>query len=346
MSLKELCMPINKKYPCAEYSLLEKLKPLLNHKPNSRYGDGIGDDAAIRISTLGEMLIITADTLVENVHFSLEYMTLAQAAYKAMAANLSDCAAMGAVPDGAMIQIVFPGREKAIEESILRLYKGFNSACKKWNFPIIGGNLSKGSEWIFDITLIGRIPKGSRPLKRTGIKNNDVLWVTGMPGMSRAGLDILQKKQLTGIPLSYKTLVNKHIAPVPRISTGLALALCKEIHAAIDVSDGISKEANVLSYDNNLKLYLDPVDKFKNNLMLKAAAFCNKKTWYEWFLNGGEDYELLFAADPLFDPNSLCLKSGVTCRRIGCFRGRGYGVYLLDEKQNCKPVACGGWEHL
>jgi thiamine-monophosphate kinase len=339
-------MPINKKYPSAEYRLLQKLRPLLNHKPGGRYGRGIGDDAAIRVSSPGEKLIITADTFVENVHFSLGYMTLAQAAYRAMAANLSDCAAMGAIPDGAMSQIVFPGSEQDAGKLIIGLYQGFNKALKKWNFPIIGGNLSRGEQWVFDITLIGRIPKGRRPLERVGVKNGDILWVTGTPGMSRAGLDILLKTRSAKMRKKFAALINKHIAPVPRINAGLALGSRKEIHAAIDVSDGVSRESHILSMENNLILELFSMPETGFGLMEEAAKFCKKPSWHDWFFNGGEDYELLFAADPSFDPRSLCQNAGVFCRPLGCFMGRGYGVYLYDQNGKREPLACGGWEHV
>ncbi|HMD67557.1 MAG TPA: AIR synthase related protein, partial [Chitinivibrionales bacterium] len=87
---------LRKNFPSSEYRLLESLKPFLNYRKNARYPLAIGDDAAVRTCSKGERLAITADSFVQDVHFSLSYMTLEEAGYKAAAINLSDCAAMAA----------------------------------------------------------------------------------------------------------------------------------------------------------------------------------------------------------------------------------------------------------
>ena len=141
-------IPMNiKKYPSQEYALLKGLEPYLNFTKSARYPIGIGDDAAIRNSRGKEALVFTADAMVENVHFSLAYMTFAELGFKAMCINLSDCAAMGARPDGALAQIVFPQslRGREVSKAMRAIYSGFRKACAAWNFPIIGGNLSKWS---------------------------------------------------------------------------------------------------------------------------------------------------------------------------------------------------------
>ena len=184
-----------KNFPSSEYRLLESLKPFLNYRKNTRYPLDIGDDAAIRTCSKGEQLVITADSFVQNVHFSLSYMTLEEAGYKTAAINLSDCAAMAAVPDGALIQVIFPKTlpPRSIVAGTKQLYKGLSRACRKWDFPIVGGNLSAGPCWIIDMTLLCRKEKRGRLLLRTGAKNGEGLWVTGTPGDSAAGLAALRK---------------------------------------------------------------------------------------------------------------------------------------------------------
>src|SRR5271169_6490719 len=100
-------MPLNH-FPSSEYRLLHSLKPFLNFRRSRKYPIAIGDDAAIRQCRAREVLVFTADSFVERVHFSFTYMTAAEVGFKAMAINLSDCAAMGALPDGALVQIIFP----------------------------------------------------------------------------------------------------------------------------------------------------------------------------------------------------------------------------------------------
>ena len=325
-------------FPSFEHELLDSLKPYLNYHKSPRYPIAIGDDAAIRVCGAREKLILTVDTFVQNVHFNLASMTFEEVGYKAMAINLSDCAAMAAVPDGALVQIVFP-KNQAVENIISamkRLYKGLNEACRQWDFPIIGGNLSIGPCWMIDITLVGRAGKGGRILFRSGAKHGDSLWVTGFPGESAAGLACL-KKWGSGrrVPKQYASLVRRHVHPVPRIEIGRALGKNLQVHALIDISDGISKDSRTLAYENRLGILLDDEPGCVSCLTRQLARHLNKE-WREWYLHGGEDYELLFAAAPDFDPSALAAKTGIPLLRIGAFSRLFKGVYL-HQKNNLSP---------
>jgi len=335
-----------KNFPSAEYRLLELLKPYLNYRPGGYFETGSGDDAAVRKCGRGERLVCTADTLIESRHFSFKYMSIREAGYKAMAVNLSDCAAMGAVPDGALVQVAFPSGNADIEKAIVELYRGLHAACRRWRFPIVGGNLSGGPCWIIDITLIGRLSRGSRPLLRAGAKKGDILWVTGNPGESRAGLELLRKYGRNRLSRLVHTLAIRHIAPEPRVAAGRALAAQKQVHAAIDISDGVSKECLTLSCENNLVIELDITERLASSPLKAAARLLGKSSWVPWLLHGGEDYELLFAASPSFDPRPVCRASGVCCRPIGRFVEKGYGVFMRDTSGNRAPVENAGWDHL
>jgi thiamine-monophosphate kinase len=337
-------------FPSEEYRLLGSLKPFLNFKKSSRYPIPIGDDAAIRNCRGNETLVLTADSFIEKIHFSFEYMTAPEVGFKAMAINLSDCAAMGALPDGALVQIIFPQKISAqrFKTTIRGLYRGFNEACRKWDFPVIGGNLAKGPCWIIDITLIGRVEKGSRLLKRNHAKNNDGLWVTGKPGESGAGLACLKKWGASRkIPKKFLHYVEKHIRPVPRIEFGSALSRHPFVHAAIDISDGISKECHTLSYENKLGIVLtiDASDACVSRSLLQLGSLL-RRDWHTWFFNGGEDYELLFAASKAFDPSSLIKKYRFTITRIGTFTKSVDGVCVRDHAGSIRPLEKGGWDHL
>jgi thiamine-monophosphate kinase len=333
-------------FPSSEYKLLNSLKPFLHYKKSRRYPLSIGDDAAIRACSAGEKLILTADSFVQDVHFRLPWMTLAEVGFKAMAINLSDCAAMGAAPDGALVQIIFP---KALAASktvadIRRLYLGLFAACKRWDFPIIGGNLSAGPCWIVDITLLGRAEKSGRLLLRTGAKKGDTLWVTGRPGESGAGLAALARWGRKAVPRRYKELVMRHVRPTPRMEIGCSLAANPLVHALIDISDGIAKECRTLAYDNRLGISLDAAPACVSDATKRLAAELGID-WREWYLGGGEDYELLFAADPSFDARPISSHSKVLFTRIGSFsrRGAGAAVSFGDLAAAGMP---GGWDHL
>jgi len=335
-------------YPSSEYKFLDSLKPLLNFRRSRRYPIPIGDDAAIRTCLQGERLALTSDSFVENVHFSFDYMTPAEAGFKAMAVNLSDCAAMGAQPDGALVQIIFPDAmdKREVERTIKGMYAGFNEACRKWRFAIIGGNLAKGPCWIIDITLIGRIRKGSRFLPRNRAKNNDGLWVSGRPGESGAGLACLLKLgDRKKIPIEYRRLVAKHVRPVPRIALGIGLSSNPYVHAAIDVSDGISKDSRTLAYENKLGIIISLDDKQCSKAMSRLASQL-RTDWREWLFCGGEDYELLFAASKSFDPLPLSRKFNVPITRIGTFSSTAKGLSVRDKAGQVRLLEKGGWDHL
>jgi len=335
-------------FPSEEYKLLRSLEPFLHYKKSKRYPIGIGDDAAIRNTSGNERLIFTADTFVESVHFSLRYMTFQEVGFKAMAVNLSDCAAMGAAPDAALAQIIFPrdSPRPALTNAITRLYKGFEAACLAWNFPIIGGNLSKGPCWIIDITLIGVANRDGRILKRKGAKSGDGLWVTGFPGNSAAGLAAIHTwGQRKNIPKKFGPLINRHVKPMPRLEIGTKLARDSRVRAMIDTSDGIAKECHTLAFENDLGIILEPGESVYSTEMRELAMAMNKD-FHDWFLYGGEDYELLFAASSRFTPASVPNKSGISLSRIGTFTDRVKGVLFKNINGTMVKVEKTGWDHL
>jgi thiamine-monophosphate kinase len=337
-----------KNYPSNEYKLLQSLKPFLNYKKSSRYPIGIGDDAAIRETKAGERLVLTADTMVENVHFSLKYMTFREVGYKAMAVNLSDIAAMGAMPDAALVQLTFPkfGNRANLSGNIHSLYKGFREACREWDFPIIGGNLSAGPCYMADITLLGRAGKNERLLLRRGARPGDGLWVTGIPGSSAAGFNALRKwGSRAGTPRPFRPLVKKHIRPAPRIVLGRLLARSRFVHAMIDVSDGIAKECHTLAFENRLGILLGPLPEDMLGTM-KRLGKAVRRDPVDWFLAGGEDYELLFAAAPAFDPARIQKTSPVPLSKIGTFKSAAKGVHLKVNNDTIIVVEKSGWSHL
>lgn len=331
-------------FPSEEYYLLNGLKDLFNYSPSNRFPIGMGDDAALRHCDKDEQLVITGDTLVENVHFSLEYMSLGEVGYKAMVANISDCAAMGAVVDSAIIQVVFPDKYdiKNIENALMEIYSGIERACKKWNFPVIGGDLSKGPCWMIAVSLTGKKNADGRILRRNGVEIGDDLWVIGIPGKSAAGLEVIKKWGRDTIPNEYQKLALYHIEPYARIDIGLKLAADTSVHAAIDLSDGISKECYTLCYDNNVGITLSPKEDCLPWSIKKLSSLFNK-SWYEWFLYGGEDYELLFTASKNFDPSKY---RDSDLHKIGEITDKKNIVTFIDLNGNSLAVEKRAWDHL
>jgi len=347
------------KFPSNEYELIRRLQKILPPADarQTAYEETIGDDAAVRVSkTAGERLVITADISVENVHFLTGLMTFEEIGCKAMVSNLSDCAAMGAVPDSALVQLVFPkdGNDTSIIEEI---YAGFARACKRWKFPIVGGDLSGGAVWTIGITLIGVIPPGGRALKRTGIVDGDALWVTGMPGASAAGLAALKRWGRGRTPPFCNKVIDAHVSPAPRIDEGAALAACPSVHAMMDLSDGLSKDVGTLCFDNNLGFIFErgleqrllSIQPSSIQEMIHLAD-CLNRDWRGWFYHGGEEYELLFACAPSFDPRGVIMGIGDdgTARnmiKLGHFTAEFPEMRIQYKDGKTEALQPSGWDH-
>jgi thiamine-monophosphate kinase len=327
-------------HPSREHRLIHSLRSLVNAGSNPRYVVGIGDDAAVRAGT-GEMLALTADSQIEGTHFSLSAMNLTEVGYRAMAVNLSDCAAMGAMPDGALVQVVVPRDVEQPAIPIKRLYRGISRACERWAFPVVGGDIARGPCWMIAVTLLGRIAATIEPRRRVGARSGDELWVTGRPGESAAGRRVLQRWPRRRVPRRYRGLVARHIAPCPRLEAGEALAADDRVHTVIDVSDGISKEVHTLAFENGLgiELYADALPRSRP---LQALASELAVDPVDWIMHGGEDYELLFAAAPGYAPSPAM---PLPLSRIGRFIDGTVRVVLRERGSKGRRVANRGWDH-
>lgn len=329
--------------PSTEHKLITELKSLLKvHSP--RYDIEIGDDAAVRRGNNSDQIILTADLCVQDVHFKTEWMTFREIGYKAMVTNLSDCASMGASPESALIQLVFPKNDPALQEHVIQLYQGFNDACVRWDFPVIGGDLSCGSSWIIGITLLGHVPSHSRTLRRSGAQAGDFLWVSGETGKSLAGLQCLEKWGRTHTPDKFKSFVDSHVRPEPQIGLGLALRENMAIHAMMDLSDGIAKDARTMGHESGLGVILKFDSSHISPLMIQLGEILDSNP-FEWVIQGGEEYELLFASSDSFNPGSIPGDTARRCSCIGTFTKERKGLwyhdgYLLTE------VHTKGWNHL
>jgi len=186
---------------------------------------GIGDDMAI-LETGKEKVLITTDILLEGVHFELVSgagktdlppATLSQVGYKAMACGLSDCAAMAALPWVAVVSVALP--EKMGMDQAKELYAGLQQAAEQYQCPVVGGDTTSWEQGLaIDVTMLARAA-GVEPVLRSGAKAGDVIMVTGQLGGSRTG---------------------GHLEFAPRVREGRLLAELADLHAMIDVSDGLS----------------------------------------------------------------------------------------------------------
>lgn len=297
--------------PISEYGEFGLIKHLTeNFKiKNTSTIKGIGDDAAV-LDFKEEKTVISTDVLVENVHFNLTYTPLKHLGYKAVVINLSDIAAMNAIPQQILVTIAVSNRFPV--EALEEIYEGIQLACNKYNVDLVGGDTTSSNlGCVINITAIGKA-KEEEIIYRNGAKTNDLLVVSGDLGGAYFGLQVLERENVTYkanpnfqpdlAPYTY--ILERQLKPEARTDVK---ELLKELDikptAMIDISDGLSSEIIHLSQNSNVgfSLYEDKIP-MDNQVLLTAEEFgINPVTGV---LNGGEDYELLFTI-PIADHDKI-----------------------------------------
>jgi len=287
-----------------ESALIERIR----HRAGataSGWALSIGDDAAILRPRKGEELVFSTDAQVEGVHFKVKRETSRTIGRRAMAVNLSDLAAMGTTPVGALLSLSAPQHTPlALFDGLI---DGFVREGEAYNCPLVGGNLTRADVVSLHVTVIGRAPSG-RSLRRRGLNAGDTLFVTGTLGgatLSRLRADASRKR------------VSR--VPEPRIQAGRALARMAQTRACIDLSDGLATDLAHLLAGDGLGAHID-ADRLPRPRGFDrgcAALGCDP---LQVIACGGEDYELLFALRSKRKiPSAAALSGrlGVAVTRIG-----------------------------
>ncbi|CAI8727675.1 thiamine-phosphate kinase [Kosakonia quasisacchari] len=272
---------------CGEFSLIARY---FDRVRNSRRDveTGIGDDCALLNVPEKQTLAISVDTLVAGNHFLLD-IDPADLAYKAIASNLSDLAAMGADPAWLTLALTLPEADEAWLQAFSdSLFEQLNY----YDMQLIGGDTTRGP-LSMTIGIHGYVPVG-RAMKRSGAKPGDWIYVTGTPGDSAAGLAILQQRLVVDDSADAQYLLKRHLRPTPRVLQGQALRNLAS--SAIDLSDGlISDLAHVLKASScGARIDLNALpfsDAIRRHVTPDQAL--------RWALSGGEDYELCFTVPEL-----------------------------------------------
>jgi thiamine-monophosphate kinase len=214
----------------------------------------IGDDAAVFTIGNDECIVLTTDLLVERVHFIKESMTGYQLGYKSLAVNLSDIAAMGAVPQHAFVSIGIP-KDTSIEY-LDEFYRGMKELAKQYHVNILGGDTTSSKvDLIINVAVTG-VGKKNTLLYRNTAKDGDIIFCTGFLGDSKAGLDFILKSEQP-VKDYEKRLVEAHLLPRPHIEEGLYLANSGAVHSCIDVSDGLSSDLMHIAEESNVGFILN-----------------------------------------------------------------------------------------
>jgi thiamine-monophosphate kinase len=285
----------------SESALIERIARTSARRPGTLLG--IGDDAAV--IEVGGPVVVSHDMLVEDVHFRRATTGPRDLGAKALAVNLSDLAAMGAVPVAAVVGLGLPpGYADGGDADALQ--QGLEETAAEHGLTIAGGDVSASPVLVVGVTVIGRSVAGLAPVTRAGGRAGDLLVVTGALGASAAGLLLLERPDLLPALAERDSLVDSHRRPVPRLAAGRALAAAGA-RAMMDVSDGLVIDATRLAAASGLRatVRLSAVPVAPGVAAVAAAA---GREPAELAATGGEDFELLAALPPgrLADVRARC----------------------------------------
>ena len=295
-----------------EVRLLRRLAACVEAAPAGTLG--IGDDAAV-IARPRTPLLLTTDSMVEGTHFTRDWFRPEELGYKALAANLSDAAAMGGRPVSVLVSLVLPP-DTAVA-AVERLYRGMNRLARAEGVSILGGNVARGPGVEVTISLIGDFPRG-KPFRRAGARPGDRLYVSGQPGLAYLGYRLLAAHRsvdaATGDPWSppprrnpawrerairnlpaARRAVTRFLKPEARLALSRALR-ARHPSACIDVSDGVGTDLLHLAQAGLALLVHE--ERLPASRSFRALAETLGEDAAAAVLHGGEDYELLFTLPP------------------------------------------------
>jgi len=302
---------------------------------------GIGDDAAIFRPAPGCVSLLTSDLLIENVHFDLHTCSPWELGAKAVAASLSDIAAMGGLPKAYLVSLAVPRRAGLKLDFFKSLAAGMRAWGQSFGAELAGGDTTMSpGPLVVDVFMLGEVEKG-RALLRSGARPGDLVFCTGSPGDSAAGLAVLQKRLKRPDKGAAALVAKRHLLPIPRILAGRFLSRHQAATACIDISDGLSSELHHLAAESKVAIDLDA-----GAVPLSAAARKLSPKALQWALSGGEDYELLFTVPRSklkFVGENFRRMTGISATLIGRVKkGRGLRMHLGGE---WRPLPNSGYEH-
>jgi thiamine-monophosphate kinase len=265
-----------------ERALIEAIGAALGGR-GDRVARWLGDDAAV-VRAGGAVAVVSTDTMVEGVHFRLDWIAAADAGHRALAGALSDLAAMGALAGEAYIALGVGGTLDAA--GALELMGGAARLAARCGVTIAGGDVVRSPAAFVTVTVVGWAEDEHAVVGRDGALPGDLVGVTGRLGGAAAGVELLAGRTEPGGPHD-AALIARHARPRPRLEAGRALAAAG-VHAMIDLSDGLARDAAAIAERSGVSLEIDldalPLAEGVGDPLLAAT--------------GGEDYELCVCVGP------------------------------------------------
>lgn len=287
---------------------------------------GRGDDCAV--FSCPEKICVTSDLFIEDVHFRRSYFSPFDIGHKALAVNISDIAAMGAVPLGFSLSLAIPpGLDQAFWSGF---FSGMSSLAQKYSLVLSGGDLSRADKLAVNITVWGDCSSGYR--LRGVCLEGDRIFLVGQIGLARTGFSLLE----SGLDLpGYSRAIAAHLRPTPQVEAGIQLANFEGVRAMMDVSDGLARDfSRLLGPDMGVEIEME-----STRLDADILSWCARtgENPFEFALIGGEDYALVAVVDKHLAP------------RLGGAVPQGYFIGTVCKKAGIflrgTPLSCQGFDH-
>ena len=327
-----------------EDELVGAIRRLLSTQ-DERVRLGVGDDAAL-VGAGPRTEVLTADLLIEGVHFDRGTISARDLGAKSLAVNVSDVAAMGGSPRFALVSLGLPADVE--ERWVVELYGGLREAAAEYAVSIVGGDTSRSDIVVISVALTGEVATG-KAVTRAGARPGDRVVVTGSLGASAGGLRLLRAEPALAARLAVteagRLLAGAHLRPVARLGEGQTLAQCGAT-AMMDLSDGLSVDLPRLCRESEVAAAVRLGDVPVSPPLRELAGRLEVEP-LDLALHGGEDYELL-AALPREEVGPararLAERFGTQLTEIGEFR-EGEGVVAVAPDGSETPLEPGGWDH-
>jgi thiamine-monophosphate kinase len=326
-----------------EFGLIARLRQRLSVR-GAEIAQSIGDDCAALLTSGDKRLLVTTDMLLENVHFRLDFGTARQLGWKTLAVNVSDIAAMGGTPTAAVVGV---GLTDALTvEFVDELYAGIEECAERFGVSIVGGDTVKSpTALMLTVTLLGEV-EPEHLILRSGAQPGDALLVTGSIGDASAGLELMLHPAVNVPTETRIKLITAHGVPQPRVAEMRAAVVTGAVHAAIDLSDGLSGDLRHIAEESHVGAEII-ADALPVSAECHAAAAALNRRPLEFALSGGEDYEILMAVaaekkDAVIQAIQQATGTPVTC--IGHITDK-VGELLLRDAQGRTTALGKGYEH-
>lgn len=326
-----------------EFALISRLQARLHAPQDEHIVRGIGDDCAVLRPSAGMELLMTIDTQEEGVHFRRDWSSPQDIGWRCLAVNVSDIAAMGGQPLGAIVALLLPpSLDVAFIEA---LYDGMQAMATAYGCPVIGGNISQRTDTLsVTITVLGEAPQ-SRSVLRSGAEAGDEVWVTGHLGGGKAGLEVLLDPAMPD-NLPADEVLARYRRPRPRLQEAQYLRQHGGLHSLLDISDGLSSDLRHICEASGVGARLHAAH-IPIAPQTRQIALARGVEPLDYALHGGEDFELCLTA-PAGRIEALqdILQQQFDCplTRVGEVQS-GSGVTLLGPDGTQRPLPVKGYDH-